>query len=239
MNNLDAIILLLPEITKGMKSVGSKALLKINKNTTVIDYQIQYIKKFYKNTHIFILTGFDHDRIEKKIRCYSDITLVYNPDYEISNQGQSLINYLKIYGEEIKNSLIINNGVLLKEKLNINHELSTIYTIHKPKDGFDVGINQPIKNNDNISYLFYDLPLQWSECVFLNKDAQNALIHLSNKYQYKNLFLFELINKLLENHININHMSINKKNILKINIVNDINRTKAFYDKNLFTKIKL
>ena len=87
MNNPDSIVLLMPEITKGMKSIGSKALLQINKSTTILDYQIQYIRKFYKNIPIFILTGFDNDKIEKKIKSYSGVSTSFNPKYELIKQN--------------------------------------------------------------------------------------------------------------------------------------------------------
>ena len=50
--NLNAIIII-PEITKGMKSIGSKSLLKI-KNVSVLEYQIKQIKAINRNIHIVI-----------------------------------------------------------------------------------------------------------------------------------------------------------------------------------------
>ena len=51
---IDAIINI-SEITKGMKSVGAKALLKIN-NTSIIEHQINQLKSINRNiTKIFIV----------------------------------------------------------------------------------------------------------------------------------------------------------------------------------------
>lgn len=235
-NNPDSIVLLIPEITKGMKSMGSKALLQINKHTSILDYQIQYIKKFYKNIPIFVLTGFDNDRIEKKIKHYGNIATSFNPNYETSNQTESLISYFK--QSNTNNCLIINNGILLKEKLPINIKYSSIYTIKKYKEGFGLGINQTNAVDSVVSYLFYGLPIQWSECVFLNSEAIKFIIEISNSIKLHNLFLFELLNKLIDNNIIIKDITINKTNILKINILEDLNRIKGFYDKNLFAKSK-
>ena len=41
-NSPNNAIILAQEITKGMKSLGPKCLLSIHKNTTIIEYQIQY-----------------------------------------------------------------------------------------------------------------------------------------------------------------------------------------------------
>ena len=59
-------IILASEITKGMKSIGSKALLPISGSVTLIDYQIQFLKRFYNPVEIYICTGFDHEKIVKK-----------------------------------------------------------------------------------------------------------------------------------------------------------------------------
>lgn len=233
-NNPDSIVLLMPEITKGMKSIGSKALLSINKNYTILDYQIQYIKKFYKNVPIHILSGFDNDKIQKKIKPHENITIYFNPNYETSNQAESLLSHIK--QSKTTNCLVINNGVLLKEKLTINHSYSCVYTLKKYKNGFNIGINNTNNLSNNISYLFYGLPIQWSECVFLNHIAIQSIIELSENFKFKNLFLFELLNKLIDNNINIQEITINKKNIFKVNNIDDISRIKGFYDKNLFAK---
>jgi hypothetical protein len=137
------------------------------------------------------------------------------------------------------NCLIINNGVLLKEKLEPKHNISTIFTIPKAKEGFNIGINSTSNTNKEALYMFYGLPEQWSECVFLNKTAIEKAISLSHKQKLSNLFLFELINIISENGIEIANNAIsNKKNILKINTYEDLKKTKGFYEKGLFTKLK-
>jgi len=233
----DNVILLIPEITKGMKSIGSKSLLPINKNETIIDYQIKYIKKFYKHAHIYVLTGFENEKIEKKVNQYANTTSLYNQKYEDTNHVESLLKYILEYGP--KNCLIINNGVLLKEKLEIKENKSTIFTLSKNKDGFFVGANFEHDSQQNISYLFYGLSNQWIECVFLNTSAIDRIISFASKQKLSNLFLFELLNLILESGIEIQNSVIsNKKNILKINTYDDIKKTKGFYDKNLFAKLK-
>ena len=51
-------LILMPEITKGMKSVGSKALLRLNSTLTVLEYQIKSIKSLNRRNKIFLSTGF-------------------------------------------------------------------------------------------------------------------------------------------------------------------------------------
>jgi hypothetical protein len=233
------IILLIPEITKGMKSIGSKSLLSISKTDTIIDYQIKYIKKFYKDANIYVLTGFERDKVAKKIdryNRYNNIKILYNDEYEQANHVDSLLKYIENHIPN--NCLIINNGVLLKEKLQIDHNDSTVFTLSKHKDGFFVGVNLEHSSDSNISYLFYGLTKQWIECVFLNSLAINKIIELNKKQKLSNLFLFELLNLIIENGCSVLSKEVNKKDILKINTQDDLKKTKGFYDKNLFTKFK-
>ena len=86
---LDALIIA-PEITKGMKSLGSKALLTIKNSISILDYQIQELKKIDKNIFIYIATGFESDKVEKTARKYSNTKIIENNKYETSNQTKCL-----------------------------------------------------------------------------------------------------------------------------------------------------
>ena len=134
------IMLLIPEITKGMKSIGSKALLTIDKDDkTILEYQIEFIKKNYKNANILIMTGFDYDKIRKKIKPYKNIQIIHNDDYENTNHGKSLKLYINEQ-KKIKNLLIISNGILLKQKLNTSNEFSILYSLNKKNADYAIGI---------------------------------------------------------------------------------------------------
>ena len=87
-------VILTPEITKGMKSVGSKSLLKI-KNKTLLEHQIDYLFSLSRKTLINIVTGFDHDKINKHInekyeKRIDQIRLIYDDKYEGTNHGHSI-----------------------------------------------------------------------------------------------------------------------------------------------------
>ena len=102
-NGINAI-LLVSDITKGMKSIGSKALLNLSKHITIIDHQIQYLKKDYYPINIYIGRGFEHDKIIKKTSKYNNVFCVYNKDYETDNQCGSLIQCLQSY--KLDNAII-------------------------------------------------------------------------------------------------------------------------------------
>lgn len=218
-------IILVPEITKGMKSIGSKALINIDQSQSIIEYQIEYLQRYYPNIDITIATGFDADKIQKKTKKYHNINIIHNQKYEKTNHGMSLLMYLK----EIKisdNLLIISNGILLKEKLNLSKTESVIYTLNKKNNDYNIGLN--ITEENKPTYLFYDFPTTWSECVFLNKEALDKLYKIPNKEIIEQMFLFEIINYLLDSNCIFKTEKIANKNICKITTIKNTKKARSF-----------
>ena len=221
---IDSLILI-PEITKGMKSIGSKSLLKI-KNIPILEHQINEILNIHKNIKINIATGFDHEKISKHISSkYNDIKFVYNELYTTTNQTKALSLFLEHH--ECENLLLVSSGVLLKNK-NIPFSTlsgtSKIYLLNKPRINFNIGCSF----GSSTEYLFYDLPNIWSECVYLNKEAIVALrdiIEIQNTDQF---YLFEIINTLLLKDVYFEKVIIDKKNIFKINHTKDLTKARQF-----------
>jgi hypothetical protein len=218
-------LILIPEITKGMKSVGSKSLLRI-KNIPILEHQINEILNINKSIKLNIATGFDHDKISKHISTkYNNIDFVYNELYETTNQTKALSLFLENYTCE--NLLIISSGILLKNKnipLSTLSGASKIYLLNKPRANFNIGCSF----GSSVEYLFYDLPNIWSECVYLNKEAILTLkdiIKIKNTDQF---YLFEIINALILGNIIFENVIIDKRNIFKINHTKDLMKARQF-----------
>lgn len=230
-NKLEAAIILVSEITKGMKSIGSKALLNINDNLTVIDHQIQYLKKYYNPSKIILSTGFDHDRIVEKTKKYKNISYILNNEYATENQVGSLIRCLD--GLDITNALIVVNGLILFDRITLSQKSATYFinSSQDKRDVFDIGTN--IINDDG--YLFYDLNYKWIELLFLNKEHISMLKQLHYKNNISQLFLFELINMIKSKNCNIDFIQLDHRinNPIKINSLKDINHAKKIYKKYL------
>jgi hypothetical protein len=221
----DALIII-PEITKGMKSIGSKALLKSN-NLSLIEYQINQIKNINKSICISIITGFDHDRILKLLTYkYDNLNIIYNDQYEHTNQADHLLLFLE-KKLNVKKLLIINGGVLFKNFTILYENLtgsSKIYLLDKPKNNFTIGCD----TGDTLEYLFYDLPVLWSECLFLNEDSIKLLHDIITSISIKQMYLFEIVNQLINKDTIFDKVYIKKQDILKINSIKDLPKMKNF-----------
>lgn len=222
--NLNAIIII-PEITKGMKSIGSKSLLKI-KDVSVLEYQIKQIKTINRNIRIGICAGFDSEKIEEIIKKSKyNINLCVNNDYVSTNQLRSVMQYINQFN--IDNLLIVSSGVLFKRSTINTMTLknsSKIYILDKPKVNFTIGCSP----GEKMEYLFYDLIEPWSECVFLNSEAIKVLIKINKEHPMCQMYLFEAINAILSHNIPIEKVYISKKSIMKINHPKDIIKAKVF-----------
>lgn len=223
------IVIIIPEITKGMKSFGPKSLISV-KGKTLIEHQISILRSVYKNNHIYLLTGFESDKIKRtinysKIISSKNITILENKNYDSTGQLASIVEYIKQKSNN-NGAIFINNGIITKfnfaksfDKIN-----NSIFLIKGKKNNFNIGC----ADQNSVEYLFYDLPILWSECVYLNSETMSLVQNIIMPHELKTLFFFELINKLLEKEIDFDRVMIPKTQITKINNIKDIQKVKTF-----------
>lgn len=217
------VLILIPEITKGMKSLGSKALLKIKNSTTILQHQIDQLRKYNPKCKIFLGTGFESDKIRKVFNNYPNLVILENNEYHTTNQTKLVTLLLKQYN--LNQLLVISNGILFKNNPFICDKGSRLFLIDKPKHNFTIGCNE----SEDVHYLFYDLPIPWSECVMFDQEAIRSIGHLERIQNTDQLYLFELINILIDKYnLRFAKTNIKKKDIMKINSIKDIPRAKIF-----------
>ena len=225
---IDALILI-PEITKGMKSIGSKSLLKIRKTKHIIDHQIEQIQSISKKIRIHIATGFDNEKIKKIVSKYNNpnINILHNADYETTNYGRSVELLINNLQEDSNGLFILCSGVLFK-KNTFHHTClknnSKIFLLNNTKSNFNIGCTI----GDKIEYMFYDLPEPWAECAFLNSEAIGRLKNLATSKTIKQMYVFEILNDLMSQNVNFEKKYILKGKFFKINGTKDLTKARAF-----------
>lgn len=196
------LILLQHEQTKGMKSFGPKALLKIklhNKTDLIINHQLeQTIDGTQEDGQIILVVGFDKERLIKKIDCenkYSNIEIVDNIEYKTYNQAYAMMLGL----QKIDNNLptvVIDSGVLLQKPFDFDDdyllENNIVFTSKNTKE-FDIGCTV---NNSNIEYMFYDLSPKWINMLSISPRYRTVMQNLAS--DHKNANIFEIINYSLK-----------------------------------------
>lgn len=216
-------LIIMPEITKGMKSLGSKSLLKINSKINILDQQIKLIKAINRRNKIYLSTGFQHSKIQKHIEQYTNVYTIYEKKFEDYNETKHLLNFMREF-DEIKDVFIINNGILFKNNCftKIKNSDSKIYILDKPKENFTIGCS-----SEESKYLFYELPNRWSECIFLTRNVLEEIDKLNKIKPLHNHFLFEVVNMIFEKY-HIKQEIIPNKDIIKINSLLDLKKAKRF-----------
>lgn len=220
-------LIIASEITKGMKSIGSRSLLDICENSKVIDQQIQSLKTIHKNIHITIACGYEYDKVSQYVQKYKNVDTIYNDRYKTTNEAENVRIYFEHY-PDIDNLFIINGGILVKKYassyLKIKNSCSTIFLLNGQKNNFTLGCS----NTEKIEYIFYDLEHAWSECIYLSKkdiDLMRSYIVDNNNINQR--YLFEIINTVLGSEP-IGKTFMHKKDIMKITNIHDIQKAKSF-----------
>lgn len=195
-NDNRKISIIIPAAGMGtrMKSHGPKSLIKINKETTILDNQLKYIYSNFNNPQVIIVTGFGAGKIEKHVK-NRQLEFIYNDNWEIDNVGGSISKGIK----HIKHKyLLILYGDLVFNKFALNGPFGEYSVILKDKYGLmkdeEVGC---VTNDKKITNMMYDLPNKWAQISYFTYKELDKLKELCNTNQYNNHYGFELINKII------------------------------------------
>lgn len=209
------IVVLCSEITRGMKSYGPKATILLGKKKEpLIIKQIKTALKLYPDCKIHIVIGFGSQKIQKIICDYNldnRVNFIIHDDYENHNNGGA---FLKSIQHCYDDTLFINNGVILNEAID-NKECCLPVINGKNIDDFSIG---SIIDNGCVQHLFYDLDNRWSETVFISKRYIDNIksIVLSQQEKFSKMFLFEILNHLIDNNIAFTTQVLSHNKLQKI-----------------------
>ena len=217
-----ACFILSYEITRGMKSVGPKALLKSKKSKELINCQILGLEN--KKLDLKLILGFGYDKIKKKVE-NDKIDIIKNDLFEETNHGYAFELILDHYNDKkYAGCMIINNGILLNKSiisqiLDSNLKESKIFYINTKKDtNFNIGFTI---NNDKVEHMFFNLGNNlWGEVLYIDNESikKHRQLYTSSM---RNMFLFELINKSIDNGMIYKPIKLRNSDIVKISTTKD------------------
>lgn len=224
-----ACFILSYDITRGMKSIGPKGLLRSNKSKELINCQIENIK--HKNIDTYVMLGFGIDKIKKKIEHQKNVHIIKNDLYDSANHGYAIELILQQYNtNKYDGCIIINNGILFDNDikynlLNSDRNASKIYYFNKNNNYISFPIGFTIVDS-RVQHMFFNLTDNiWSEILYIDNSSIKTYNNLYSQ-SMRNMFLFEIINKSID--LGINYLPIKTKHnsVIKISSVKDSNRIK-------------
>lgn len=191
------IIILGDKYQKGKKSKGCPALIYQDKKT-IIEHQINSIKKILPNSRINYVTGFDNEKFKiflEKNNLDNQINIINNEYYENFNESYSLS--LALNNIKNKSNILILSGYYIPSLFyfnNIDFSKSTIFIDNYKKTKLGCIIN----DKNIVESIFFDLENYIQDIYFIQyKDLKNIKNLLSTN-KYNNAFLFELINNIID-----------------------------------------
>lgn len=194
-------IILGDKYQKGMKSKGCSALIKSNKQSTIIENQYYILTSIFDKLNITYVCGFDSKRLkefvdEKKF----SLDLIYNKEYDQYNEGYSLNLAASSLDEE---TLILLGYQTLSNKIakKIN-KLRDDSSVFITNDSCDSKVGCIIYDS-NITTFSFGLENYIHDIYYLDKKCSQYLRKILSTNKYNNYFIFELLNTLLDNNLHI------------------------------------
>ena len=193
-------IILGDKFQKGMKSKGCSALLKINKKLNVLNNQYSVLKEIIPNINITYVYGFDGKRLlEYYTNNALNISLVLNEKYNLHNQvfSLSLANHL------FQDSVLVVDGYKqlnkkIFKKFDQDNGSQIFITNNINKDNYVPGCTAI---DNKIEYFSYDLDNNIANIYYFSKADASAIQNLLTQEKYYNSFIFEILNRAIENGI--------------------------------------
>jgi choline kinase len=218
-NRKYSIVIPAAGIGNRMKKYGAKPLIKVG-SSNIIDRQYKIIDSVFRWHEIVLVTGFQHDRIERTVP--SKIKLVHNNDYEETN----VVHSIKLGIEECTtNNIIIIYGDLIFNKfaINIAYNMDSLAVIADSMKDEEVGCNI---DNGRIEQMFYGIKNKWAQIAFLRGMELDLMKEFVQKEENSNCYGFEAINYIIGHGGKILAVKPNKAKVIDIDSSIDLKRMK-------------
>lgn len=203
-------IILGDKYQNGMKSKGCCALIKTNKNTNMLTHQYNILSSVFNNIKIIYVYGFDNKKfIDFYKQCGLNVNIIYNENYNQYNQAHSL-SLVKHFMSN--NETIIIDGYQKINKSNIKKIKSSQNCSYLFVDKNSICDSERVGciiDGDTIESLSLDLSNVVKGIYYFNKECSRDLSCILNDKKIHNNFIFELINKLIDNNHNIKSIAYN------------------------------
>lgn len=179
-----------------MKCFGPKHFYRNHQQKTLLAIQIDNILSNYSHADIILTIGYDADRILKNKD--SRIRYIENQLFSTTNEVEDI--RLAINSTNSSKVVLINSDLYFnKYTLQGITQSTIIYDTRHQISEFEVGITT---DNNYATRLDFKLDKKWCNIISLEDDNLRYFKNLCNR-QSNRLFLFEIINLLLDKNVKI------------------------------------
>lgn len=212
-----------------MKSYGAKPLIRLSDECTLIENQLFFINKAFKQCEIILVTGFESKKVIDKTP--SNIIKVVNPEYKDTNVIHSVGLGLKHVNTD---HVVVIYGDLAFNQ----HTLKVPFGIHSAllidQSGM-MGDNEIgcIVQNNLVVQTMYDLPNKWAHVAYYTGQELAMLKEFCQNERFSMYFGFEIINMILNHGGKFTTYSPKKMLITDIDCSKDIEKARTIYESSI------
>lgn len=224
-NELVTVILLAENYGYRMKSKGALSLVEI-KGKSLLEIQIQAIKAVFTNFEIILCCGYDsksvYEFIQKRMKNVN-VRIVENQVYENSNCCETTRIALN---NTLNEKIIVMNGGLLISASHLKaidtQKTCILSQANKKMEDFEVGVVENESLVQNMSLGIKER--RWLDFLFLSgKKNVEIFYNIVSSIDFKNRFLFEAINELIQN-IQVENVDIRTTRMCKVDSIKSLKR---------------
>ena len=194
-SDTDTITVIIPAAGTGrrMKTYGPKPMINIGKKT-ILQRQIDIIKEYFKSVRFIIVTGFESDKLIQSSP--KDFIKLENELYKETNVARSVSIALNAV-ESDRVLVLMGDLVFSKEAIGML-DYSSSCTSASIDNHREAEVGCIISKNGVLLNMMYDLELKWNQIVYLQGKELKLFKEACTKRRNKKLFLFEIINKVID-----------------------------------------
>ena len=194
-SDTDTITVIIPAAGTGrrMKTYGPKPMINIGKKT-ILQRQIDIIKEYFKSVRFIIVTGFESDKLIQNSP--KDFIKLENELYKETNVARSVSIALNAV-ESDRVLVLMGDLVFSKEAIGML-DYSSSCTSASIDSYREAEVGCIISKNGVLLNMMYDLELKWNQIVYLQGKELKLFKEACTKRKNKKLFLFEIMNKVID-----------------------------------------
>ncbi len=184
-------------IGKRMRSFGTKGLIKLNDEETILSRQIRLFQTEYPESKIVVVTGFQAQRVIKSLP--EGVEYVINNDHENTNVARSMLLGLYAFPANeptliCYGDLVFNAPTISANNLDLSHSHAILSTAEQAPG--DVGAT--VVDGEITTFSFGLTSLTWAHIVLLAPFERSLFINIASEPHRQRQYGHEILNEVIE-----------------------------------------
>lgn len=175
-----------------MSTYGPKSLLKLRNGESILERQLSLIDDAFNSYEVILVTGYQAEKVMNATPRH--VVKIENTDYKTTNIVRSI--GLGLRAATTDNVVILHGDVVFnKQCLRAPFDLDSFAIISQSLKTDEVGCTV---NNGMVEHIFYDLPLHWSQIIYLTGKDLNIFSKIVWNKENSHLYHFEVLNECID-----------------------------------------